>query len=874
MKKKGSAILTVIGSITVLVIIAFAFISSSREKKGFSKLMSDEKKAEALAESATDYIIKYIKKNANIHEDSTEPNSKYIEAIYYLLRAPLTSSGASGDNFKLDVTNAKPVEKIEDVFDFKKILESSIKEINWEGKVDITSRCELVNAEYFTPVDPLYKITTINQQHLPAEGKSAKFLDDDTGNCSETNFSWVPSNWELRLKFPSGDPLKEKKSFEVTVRLQEGIPLSWISKDKWIDLIITRKQSTGPESLVLSIDCDTRSLFGEYHIADIDIQEKMNKVDLFPNITPKTLQGLKNGYSIGGNNIDYDFSNYVSNITRRKKVLSGNYSNYCNDFNFNDTNFGDKCYYIEKGGILRITTNVKYKDKNIEKSLVTEIPFKVSDIQPIAPEYSLFLANTELVSKDKDPDLAHQLGEPFDLNNTDDPTSGSFIVHNVPYEEGKINYQSLHEGNRVAGMIRINSEYGGSYVNDEVTKVRSFLGLKDMPESTEANKFCTPFNEDFTDNKFNTRISFRWDDITRQRYHELEFPLLYETKKNDCITGLKNVVDVLTKGGNEIISVPTLLFGIAHMEYPLGIRPEGPIDTIYSRTVISCRPDAAVDVIGLEVHDKTDIAYVYEPVSTYSKGSPTTQNVYPFGEDEKYNRSSYNPALYGMQDKGQGQDFAGYNYNQKWDSNTNPKYLPANCYDTLQYAKKATRYYDTVDDFKNDLKLEVDKGGLKEGDHVFFKGVYYIKLEGDGKLEFDEPLKYRGNGLIVCKKGEININRDITRVDDSSTLGIIARTGQINFNTNKVMASCFSNFAPFSLSDKLEIYGNLVCNNFERSYFSKNVHIYYDNTICNVTPFASLRKIGKFEPKRYAVTFADNWSKYTFEKPKDKNNQP
>ena len=871
MKKKGSAILTVLGSITVLVIIAFAFINSSREKKGISKLMSDEKKAEALAESATDYIIKYIKKNANIHKDSTEPNSKYIEAIYYLLRAPLMASG-SGDNFKLDVSNAKPVEKIEDVFDFQQILESSIKEINWDGKVEITSRCELVNAEYFTPVEESYKITTINQQHLVAEGKSAKFLDDDTGNCSETNFSWVPSNWELRLKFPEGDPLVEKKSFDVTVQLDDGPPLGWISKDKTIDLIVSRTQSTGPESLVLSIDCDTRSIFGKKHIADINIQDKMNKVDLFPNISPKTLQGLKNGYSIGGNNIDYDFSNYVTNITDRKKELSGNYSTYCNNFDFDDTDFGNKCYYIEKGGILRITTNVKYKDKNLEKSLVTEIPFKVSDVQAIAPEYSFFLANTELVSKDKDPDLTHQLGEPFDLNNTDDPTSGSFIVHNVPFEGGKINYQSLHEGNRVAGMIRINSEYGGSYVNDEVTKVRSFLGLKDMPESTEANRFCTPFNEDFTDNKFNTRISFCWDSTTKQRYHELEFPLLYETKKKDTITGLENVVSVLTQGGNEIISVPTLLFGIGHMEYPLGIRPEGPIDTIYSRTVISCKPDASVDVVDKEVHDKTKISYVYEPVSTYSKGAPTTQNIYPFGEDEKYNRSAYNPTLYGMQDKGQGQDFVGYQINQKWRSNTDPKYCPANCYDTLQYAKKATRYYDTADEFKKDLDLPVDKGGLKEGDHVLLKGVYYIKLEGDDKLEFKQPLKYKGNGLIVCKKGEININSDITRVDDTSTLGIIARTGQINFNTNKVMAACFSNFAPFSESNKLEIYGNLVCNNFERSYFSKNVHIYYDNTICNVTPFASLRKIGKFEPKRYAVTFADNWSKYTFEKPKETTN--
>ena len=62
MKKKGSAILAVLGCITVLAVLAFAFIGSSREKKGISRLMSDEKKCEALAESASDFIIQFIRK--------------------------------------------------------------------------------------------------------------------------------------------------------------------------------------------------------------------------------------------------------------------------------------------------------------------------------------------------------------------------------------------------------------------------------------------------------------------------------------------------------------------------------------------------------------------------------------------------------------------------------------------------------------------------------------------------------------------------------------------------------------------------------------------------------------------------------------------
>ena len=83
MRKKGSAILTVIGAISVLVILVVAFISASREKAGLSNLMTDEKKLEAIAESANDYILKFIKTNANINEDSTDANSKYLESIKF-----------------------------------------------------------------------------------------------------------------------------------------------------------------------------------------------------------------------------------------------------------------------------------------------------------------------------------------------------------------------------------------------------------------------------------------------------------------------------------------------------------------------------------------------------------------------------------------------------------------------------------------------------------------------------------------------------------------------------------------------------------------------------------------------------------------------
>ena len=291
MKKKGSAIIAVIGCVTVLAVLAFAFISSSREKKGISSLMSDEKKAEALAESTTDLFIKVIKNNANVHEENlTAQNIQYIEPIYYLLRSPLKANG-SGDNFKLDISNAKPV-KIEDVFDYKQFIDPMISEIGWEGKVEISSICELANAEYFTPYNLDYKVPNIDKEHLPAEGKSAKFLDDDSSSCSETPSSdWSDNTWELRFKFPSGDPTYEEYStkagiLHVTLKVdreREESTLLHMRAQIW-KRVLGKKVSK------------TKTL------DDFDVQKKMDEANFFPKVNPKTLQGLANGYTKGSPN--------------------------------------------------------------------------------------------------------------------------------------------------------------------------------------------------------------------------------------------------------------------------------------------------------------------------------------------------------------------------------------------------------------------------------------------------------------------------------------------------------------------------------------------------------------------------------------------
>ena len=910
MKKKGSAIIAVLACITVLAVLAFAFIGSSREKKSISRLMSDDKKCEALAESANDFIIQYIKKNANNHDQSNNTMS----SIYYLLRAPLKvkTAGSDGTNHNLDVSDTKELE-LETLVPYENVLNPTIDDIGWTGKVTIKSVCELCKAESFTPYSDGYLVPTIDIEHLAAMGDSAKFLDDINANFTFDKSGWQPSDWHLQIKFPEGNPTEESVTYDLV------FDLGWLNSIPGIEDIdlpdISIKVSRDKEDTIefeVCIDLqplkDITILGGHpfKSLAEglenlttfkVDLQDFINKFhNFFPDIPEKTLPGLQDAYTIG--EPKYDFSSYADeNISGKFSEIENGYQQCLNTFSLNSScDFGAESYYLEKGGILRITTTVEYKkdaNKTIEKTLVSEIPFKASDVQPMAPEYTFFVSNSTNVNPDDDtvvvsgePGTTGQLGDPIEFNLLDGSEKafysessapipyGSFIIHNVPAKmestavasiiKNKINFDGL-DNKHIPGMVRINSQYPGNK-NNGVTQIRSFFGLIAQPELTEFNKFFTPFDlitSTNKNNKFNSIVSFCWQEneesesTTAQRYHDLELPVIFEednTGKELFGKGVKNVISFLKSSNFAIVSVPTMLYGTCHMEYPLGIAVEGPVESVFSRTRVYVKPTGKIGFISFE--EASELYLCYEKVvNTSSDGK-----AYAFdGSDskDKGNRDSERAVPYGMQ------GFKGYG--ESWNSNDDYQYSPANCYDALQYSKKATKYYETAEEFDQALGIEVENGGLASGGYLFLNGVYYIK---SGDITLGET-KYKGNGLIVNKSGIIKITGSITRDDEESTLGIIARGSAISFETDKVIqAACFSCNAP-TVSGNLNLYGNLVCNNFKRDDIGNNANIYYDNTICTVTPLASHRKVGKFEPKRYAVAFSDNWSKFSYEQKKD-----
>ena len=873
MRRKGSAILTILSVVVVLAILALSFIGSKSEKAGISKHLSDEKKAEALAESATDLIISFVKRNCNNEEVTGASNG-----LYYLLRAPLKYKGTPGavNNVTLEIPADTGIDDLSTYVGYEEILAPVIQEIGWEGKVKIETKCELSSAEAFTPLNSGYKVVGINQEHFPATGNTAKFLDtapnESISFSGEADDKWKPSDWTLNIKFPKEDQLEEKVTFDVEVGFTGLL-------DTEAELKATRTAETGEESLNLTLDLDIKGDFIVDNLLNdtifghpISIQDKMNGSHYFPDVRPVNMQGLKNRI-VGDSNPQFELAGYVSEIADRYSDVKNAFSKY----DISSDNFGEPMV-IEKGGILRITTMVEYQkseNNKITKTLVSEAPFKVSDVQPIAPEYTFFVANSQLLCNPDDIlPSGHELGKPFNMNSGADSLTthnakvavGRLIVHNLQHKNGKPTFQ--FDDGRCPGMVRINSQYRNT--GDETNQVRSFLGVFEEPNLSELNKFFTPYDSnkpgDYDVNKFNTLISFVWDpDISNtpfKRYHEVEFPLLFELPAHPPASmipdpGVLGFIDYFHEGNFSIISVPTLLFGDGGMEYPLGINAEGPITSVYSRIRVKVKPSIKVKPL---FKDTTEIYYDYEPVSTYAKSGDA---IYPFDETGN-DATQYEPTPYGMQ----GHEC--YKPNEAWNSNTDPKYMPTFCYDAMQYAKKATRYYDTAEEFISDMGRSKDKNGLKDSSgNVELNGVFYIK---SGNLNLN-GFTYTGNGLIVSKSSNIIINGDIKRGtstnstgNTNSTLGIIARTGSIQFNCSSVEAACFSNNAPSAPGGSaFKLYGNMVCNDFDRLRFTAT-DIYYDNTLTSVTPLASMRKVGKFEPKRYIVAFDDNWSKFAYEK--------
>lgn len=839
--------LMTIGVISVLLVITIAMLNSKTDRAFSTRLMSDEKKAETLAESAVDLTVAYLRKFANEH--NPDANSS---GLYHLLRTPLKLKldrlvTGDGRNVPFELDDLAPLPPLNTGFPALAPLNYLITELGGPDKVSVEVICSIPQAEGFSTsgaVSGNYDVVGITEKSLPAKGVSARFLDSiDNSPSSDGSLQsapWAPSNWELEVNLPSLTNTDVKK-FKVKVLLVKVT----------VTLTLTKLDKTR-----IHVEATAAGYTAVDRIIDIKDYVK----DYFPGIDPLNMHGVRKKMMPGSDSAmtnSYKAEKFQSLADNEFSGLQGKFDSSKLD----KDSFSSSPRLVEKAGLFQIQAIVKYMPtgpagKTIERNLIAQLPFKVSDAQPIAPEYSFFVANSPLIKENSPRPGAN--GNPIDLNVADPPGPGPapipaapvgyFIVHNLPSGPATAKPADIFEANfknitgftsgtddngRIPGLIRVNA-------NGKM-KLHTFIGTFDEPELTELNVMCSPYSDTNPSvSKFQTKPAFQWYGNAMQRLHEVEFPVLFQ---NDTVyapvpeLGCAGIMKIYEEGGLSLMMVPTLLYGYAHMEYPLGVRSEGPIDMVYGRIKVRVNPRAKVS--GLSVKDTTQVYINYTNNTEYS---PTVGG---------------GTAKYGMQ------DFPSYDSESDY-SPASFRAMPANCYSIIQYSKKASRFYDSSTEFNQALNVPVADGGLKNTDGTIdVNGVIYVK----GELNLGKEIKVKGKGLIVAKT-DIILSKNITRADEDTVFGLIARGGRLDFRNGCtiVEAACFSNDAPITTtSSQVVINGNLITNTFNRRQII-NLKVFYNSKACMVTPLSAFRDVGKYVPSRYHTSFANNWSRYAYEK--------
>ncbi|MGM0599683.1 MAG: hypothetical protein ACQETH_07660 [Candidatus Rifleibacteriota bacterium] len=849
-KSSGSIFIVVLGAIALLGIISFTIIQTNSSRSFTTRFMSNEQKVEAVLESASDLMLGYIKNQMN-QKDSD---------FYHFFRIPGSFQGSQlshseGKNLKIDVSQFKEITDLNEGYEGLKPLESLIENLG-EDNVDLTMNVKIIQAEAFTSDIDDYEVVGVTHHAHEPRGESAKFLHsidrsaETDGSLSSSD--WAPSDWRVDFKLPSLED-EDIKNFSVDVNISVfGVSVTVSVK---VRITITRVAAAVAHARVDVISpVSMPNVYSEVFDFNKILEESFIDLDG----EPISIPGIRRFAMPDSDTSVFSISYQAQRI---KNEIDDEYDDLCDKIDEEQVEpdgFGSDAKVVEKGGILEITGLIDYyphgkdHEDKITRKLVSTLPFKVSDIQPIAPEYSFFVAASDKI----DEDLSSLTGGKV---NFDSSAGGVFMVHSVP--EGNFNFvdgfnfnSSEDDFQRIPGMIRINAP--------DVIDLHTFVGTPDEPYLTEFNVMTSPKNN----SQFMNIPVFQWKSDPGTRDHEVDFPVLFDPAPdmNPIIpVGLEGVELFFKQGGLALNKTPSLLYGKCHMEYPLGICMEGPVNMVYSNALIKVKPSAEVDLDEVDTSSPppdVNLASMSEAfesgdIGTYSEliNDASVEE----GEDGVTENSqifvdyqNINTLPYGML------NYTSYSDPDEWDPARTDN-LPANCYSLLQYAKKSTYFYETAQDFIDNHPRHPD-----DTDAYDINGVIYIK----DTLTVESSLKVMGKGQIVCKN-DIILDADVKHGDNESVLSLIARGGAIYFSgCSEIEAACYSNLAPVcNSSSMVKLTGNLVANEFDRDQIL-NLEIFYDTKKCTASYLSLIRDVGKFAPERYWVSLAKNWSTYKYEK--------
>ncbi|MBI3038692.1 hypothetical protein HYY75_06545, partial [bacterium] len=683
-------------------------------------------------------------------------------------------------------------------------MQSMIDDMGGSSRVEVKLYAKVISAGAITSLKPNYPVVGVSIKAKKPHGVEAEFLDKIGNPPGGTHtIDGLQSSYALEYNLPKSPP--DDRSTGIT----DTHDISGVGGE-------VKLKKDGKTKLHYEIEA-LGGLYSKSGDFDFDTILK-GYVNLPPssNFTlPEILKlSLESPFNGGANWRVQSFhseakTRFDTGLRSIKNLISPDY-------------FSPEPLVVEKMGIIQLQATVKYKPhgasgEEIKRVLFADREFKVSDMQPPAPEYSFFVANSTLPGEtaaeqtllSNNSDLKFKLTDPIAW----DAGLATISIHNIPKKtptSSKGSYDAM-TGFRVTstpnlqlpGMIRINSS--------QKMEIDTFLGTADEPTLTEFNALlmekCGPPT-------YNGIIHFQWKDKTPPR--PFDFVLLNPSDLTPPpVKGLKALEELLAFA--TVLSGPVLLFGDGHFEYPLSLKAEAFLDMRYATF------DFRVDPKGRAVTPKdktvTEMEYRVKKVAYGLPGIPS------------------------------------HTGSAEW-SPQDPENMPANLYSPLQYAKKANYFYENEAEFWADSERFV--GGV-----YLASGVTYIK----GDLTISNPFKVSGTGVLVAKE-RIEVSENITRNDSNTVFSLIARMGNIDIKSgcNLIQASCFSNFSPQNQAgNKVVIDGNLVVNQFHRETV-ESLEVQYNSAACRVSPMSVYRDVGKFEPKRYYVSLGKRWTRFEYQK--------
>lgn len=863
-----AAYILVLAFVGVLLVLVIMLSSTSISGKFLTRRYSDDEKASQLAEAASHLAFRLVAEEVN------DPKVMYdllrfqfkkenIDSWFWKFRFPVLTANAGIDknssiNSEASEEGALGCELSLDtgsLFRDKTYTNVELVDLNplireLGGTASISVKAEIVKTYGILPKSTTYEVPGITID----TSKAVKGPQDWLGNFVNTLMSKV----EFKLDFTGLilNAIPDKNLGDVIGAMVEGAKINVsIAAGIAFEVPVGKIIKPALESLITSLAGDDLSLKGLVQKFVIDELAKKNiKLEI--------------------------------DLTKYKNLLSGVIKDLLPDFLLEISGEIGWGRTMEKIGIFQVRAVVDYQPRGpggqtLRRTLRTQKDFRVADIQPVAPDYSFFLANSPLLIEDQK--IENKSGWQGGDQIAWAAGCGALVIHNLTlFDEVLIKRladfldalvgwktEKLNNSLYLPGLVRINGtatqeiplNFGllnsGSFMERlKHCEIPSLLVCDDKNRhyDLKAGKYPTKTGVEGTD--------YIWD----YQKHNI-MPALGESIYGtgfeappplSCLSPLAPVPHFDWPWvADSLIWIPlpvnynsTHLFGDFHIEFPLKLRVEGNVWKKFSRLTL---PMIRI-YIPLSLVGGVDIDVTLFPI-------PFNKVIY-----EPYGYCTYPPL-----EKSEGGQADVAAMAAEW-SHTDYKNLPDNLYSPTQYLKKASYFYRSSAEFNADIEnrstyITVD--GVEKKVFVC-DGVSFVEGANGGGL-FLREMDVMGRGIIVCA-GNIHIGGNIRRIDKPdgplTMLTLVARNGAIiNKGDNSVEACCYGDRGLMNTAfGKLRIFGNLVVNRFNRSDCQGDVDVHYESNRCHSSFISYFKDIAKYDITRYHVNISKKWREFQYEK--------